>query len=111
MACRVAPRKLSKMLPAIPEIALISGSVASDLRSPCSIQKQRPSENAPRKEAAIPRALMPPDVPGATHFPVVIRRGGDELSTPSSVAQVSALAAASAPVKPIFNSRRARVED
>ena len=42
---------------------------------------------------------MPPDAPRSTTLPVVMRRGGFELSTPSSVAQVSAFTAAMAPAK------------
>ena len=100
MACSVAPKKLSKRLPAIPLISAMSGMGASDLRNPCQAQKKTPSEHAPRLDAAVPRGVIPPDVPGATGLPVVIRRGFAALSMPSSVAQVSAFAVASAPVKP-----------
>src|SRR5437588_10857359 len=110
MACTVAPRKLSKMLPAMRPVRPLSGGAASDLRNPCKIQNQRPWQSAPRNEAVVPSKVIPPDVPGATRLPEVIKRGGDELSTPSSVAQVSALAAASAPVNPAFSSLRAHNE-
>ena len=79
---------------------------ASDLRKPCPTQKKNPREHAPRADAAIPSSVTPPELPGAIGLPLVIKRGDDGLSTPSSVAQVSALAVASAPVKPAFARRR-----
>src|SRR5581483_481306 len=100
MACMVAPSKLSKKLPARPLVSATSDMGASDLRKPCHVQKKKPCDHPHRLAAATPNKVMPPDVPGATGRPVVIRRGFDALSTPSSVAQVSALAVASAPVKP-----------
>jgi len=48
----------------------------------------------PEKAACVPSRLTPPDVPTSTILPFVINRGGVRLSTPSSVAHVSALAAA-----------------
>src|SRR6266849_1096668 len=106
MACSVAPRKLSKQLPTMPLISARRGAGASDLRKPCPAQKKNPREYAPRADAAIPSSVTPPEVPGTTGWPLVIKRGDDTLSTPSSVAQVSAVAAASAPVKPAFATRR-----
>src|SRR5579859_3828791 len=108
MACTVAPSKLSQRLPARPLTSAISGAGALDLRIPCHTRKKTPSEYAPRLDAAIPGAVMPPEVPGATGLPLVIRRGLDALNTPTSVAQVSALAVASAPVKPACAMRRVR---
>src|ERR1700730_11487804 len=108
MACNVAPSKLSKKLPAIPLMSATNGAGARDLRNPCHTQKKNPSEKAPRPDAAVPSGVIPPDVPGATGRPVVIKRGFDALNTPSSVAQVSALAVASAPVKPARPGRRVR---
>src|SRR5450756_2824922 len=55
---------------------------------------------APASAASRPTRLTPPEVPRSTGLPVVIKRGEFGLSTPSSVAQVSALAAASAAVAP-----------
>src|SRR5450759_693433 len=106
MACNVAPSKLSKKPPAIPLMSAINGAGAGDLRNPFHAQKKKPSEPAPRLDAAVPSRVIQPDVPGATSRPVVIRRGFDALNTPSSVAQVSALAVASAPVKPAWARRR-----
>src|SRR6266849_3318891 len=106
MACSVAPSKLSMQLPTMPLINARSGKGASDLRKPCHAQKKKPIEHAPRADAAIPSSVTPPEVPGTTGWPLVIKRGADALSTPSSVAQVSAVAAASAPVKPAFATRR-----
>src|SRR5579859_2441162 len=108
MACSVAPSKLSQRLPTRPLKSATNGAGALNLRIPCHTRKKAPSEYAPRLDAAIPGAVMPPEVPGATGLPVVIRRGLDALNTPSSVAQVSALAVASAPVKPACARRRVR---
>ena len=79
---------------------------ASGLRKPCPAQKKNPRELAPKADAAIPSSVTAPEVPGATGLPLVIKRGDDVLSTPSSVAQVSAVAVAIAPVKPAFAMRR-----
>jgi hypothetical protein len=49
---------------------------------------------APPRAARVPKSEMAPDVPFSTAFQVVIRRGWVGLSTPSSVAQVSAFTAA-----------------
>src|SRR6266566_6521613 len=106
MACSVAPRTLSKTLPPMPLIRARRGAVASDLQKPCVAQKKNPREDAPRADAAIPNSVTPPEVPGETGLPLVIKRGDGALSTPSSVAQVSAVAVASAPVKPAFAIRR-----
>src|SRR3990172_8991958 len=50
---------------------------------------------APPAAASVPKMEMAPDVPCSTAFQEVINRGRVGLSTPSSVAQVSALTAAS----------------
>jgi hypothetical protein len=55
--------------------------------------------NAPATAAALPAPVIAPDVPASAGRPVVIMRGGALLSTPISVAHVSAVAAASAPVQ------------
>lgn len=49
------------------------------------------------ESAGLPRTVTPPDVPGDTICSLVRARGGAELSVPTSVAQVSAVAAARAP--------------
>src|SRR6266496_1759290 len=106
MVWRVAPRKLSKPLPTMPLKSARKGVSASDLRKPSHAQIKKPREHAPRADAAIPKSVTPPEVPGATCLPFVIKRGDALLSVPSSVAQVSAVAVASAPMKPIFALRR-----
>ena len=63
-------------------------------------------EDAPRADAAVPNGVIPPEVPGATGIPFVIKRGCVVLNVPNSVAQVSAVAVASAPTKPDFVRRR-----
>src|SRR5579875_3970 len=104
MACTVAPSKLSKKLPASPLSSATNGSDANDRGNRCKPQKTRPSEKAPSAEAVVPSSVIPPEVPGETRFPDVIKRGSCLLSTPNSVAQVSALAVANAPVKPACNN-------
>src|SRR5215469_6906900 len=94
MACQVAPSQLSKRLPISPLSKAIGGN-AHDVRPLFSNRKTSPSENAPLAAAAVPNGVIPPDVPGSVVLPVVIRRGAVVLSTPSSVAHVSAVAVAS----------------
>src|SRR2546426_6374651 len=53
--------------------------------------------SAPATPPAVPSAVIPPEAPRVTRAPVVIRRGANGEKAPSSVAQVSAAAAASAP--------------
>src|SRR5690242_19203730 len=52
---------------------------------------------APAMPPAVPRVVIPPDVPAGTGAPVVRSRGGMGENAPISVAQVSAVAAARAP--------------
>ena len=63
---------------------------------------------APASAASEPLAVIPPDTPMETDLPLVIRRGCRELSTPSSVAQVSAFAAANAPAPATAGDSRRR---
>lgn len=49
---------------------------------------------APANAAAVPKSEMPPEVPVGTLLKFKIDRGSDFDSTPISVAQVSAVAAA-----------------
>src|SRR5437588_11936242 len=98
MAWSVVPRTLSEQLPTMPLRSASRG--VSDLRKLSPAQKKDPREHAPRADAAMPRGVTPPEVPGATGLPLVIKRGEVLLSVPSSVAQVSAVAVASAPMKP-----------
>src|SRR5437763_13505265 len=53
---------------------------------------------APATPPADPSAVIPPEAPLVTRAPLVISRGGNGENDPISVAQVSAVAAASAPV-------------
>src|SRR5437667_5077583 len=53
--------------------------------------------SAPTTPPAVPLAVIPPDAPRLTRAPVVMRRGANGEKAPSSVAQGSAAAAASAP--------------
>src|SRR5438045_9489792 len=76
------------------------GVSASDLRKPSAAQKEKPRVHAPKAVAAIPRGVTPPEVPGATGLPLVIKRGDALLSVPSAGAQVSAVAVAGAAMKP-----------
>ena len=56
----------------------------------------------PAREASVPIAEIPPEVPFSTGLRrSVISRGGAVFSAPSSVAHVSAFTAASAPANPI----------
>ena len=48
----------------------------------------------PRKEAIMPKKVIPPDLPGETFLKVVIRTGSDLDKIPISVPQVSAVTAA-----------------
>src|SRR5437588_610200 len=84
----------------MPLISARRGVSASDLRKPLTAQKKNPREHAPSADAAIPRGVTPPEMPGVTSLPVVIKRGDALLSVPNSVAQVSEVAVASAPMKP-----------
>ena len=62
-------------------------------------------EAAPAAEAKRPAQLTPPDVPTGTGLPVTIERGRRLARDPISVAQVSAVAVASAPPNPESTSR------
>lgn len=50
--------------------------------------------NDPRKEAEVPKNVIPPDFPGETFLKVVIKTGWDLDKIPISVPQVSAVTAA-----------------
>ena len=52
--------------------------------------------NDPRKEAIMPKKVIPPDLPGETFLKVVIKTGSDLDKIPISVPQVSAVTAAKA---------------
>src|SRR6266566_3802026 len=104
MAWSVVPRTLSEQLPTMPLKSASRG--VSDLRKLSPAQIKKPREHAPRADAAIPKSVTPPEVPGATGLPFVIKRGDALLSVPSSVAQVSAVAVAIAPMKAVFARRR-----
>src|SRR5258707_11125067 len=90
MACTVAPRRLSKKLPANPLNSATSGNDASDLRKPCSAQKTSPNDSAPRKAALVPGKVIPPEVPAGTPLPGVIKRGWGGLNNPKLVGPGSA---------------------
>lgn len=104
MAWTVAPSNESKREPASPA-KVISGksdqlAVSSDARRAMSAE--------PAREARVPTRETPPEVPFSTRLRMsVIMRGGDGFKTPSSVAHVSALTAASEaanPIQPMFES-------
>lgn len=48
----------------------------------------------PRKEAELPKKVIPPDLPGETFLKLVIKIGSDLDKIPISVPQVSAVTAA-----------------
>src|SRR5512138_713725 len=97
MAWTVAPRRESKSEPASPA-KVISGK--SDQLSVNS-EAGKAITAAPNSEAPVPQTEMPPEVPFSTCLRrSVIIRGGVGFNTPNSVAQVSALTAASEAAKP-----------
>lgn len=104
MACAVAPRNESKSEPASPAKVIGKKSdqlaVNNDARAAISAE--------PANEASVPTRETPPEVPFSTRLRgSVIMRGGVRFKTPSSVAHVSALTAASEaanPIQPMFES-------
>ncbi len=79
----------SALVVAASVIGVVTGAAA---------QPKTPISTPPASEAARPSGETAPEVPGSTGCPVVTSRAGRRLSTPSSVAQVSAVTAASAPL-------------
>ncbi len=64
---------------------------------------------APTADAARPATVTPPDAPGAVGRNVRIDRGRARERDPISVAQVSAVAVATAPPNPAMKSERIRL--
>ena len=97
MACTVAPSSESKREPPRParEISGKSNQLPVNRAAGNAIRQ------APNSDAKVPHNEIPPEVPFSTRFfKSVIMRGGVGFRTPSSVAHVSALTAASAAAKP-----------
>jgi len=90
----VAPKIESKSAPSKPAKEMIP----NPLQLPpvgVSMEARMAMKIAPPAAEIVPRNEIAPDVPRSTGFQEVITRGRDGLSTPSSVAHVSALTAAS----------------
>src|SRR5207237_7433573 len=79
--------------PAIPPVT----TAIHEIPHPASIAPAA-AETAPASDAMLPGSETAPDVPVGTLFPDVMSRGLAAASVPISVAQVSAAAAASAPI-------------
>src|SRR5712692_4370395 len=62
---------------------------------------------APTTPPAVPRTVIPPELPRGTRAQVVMTRGGKGENAPISVAHVSAVAAASAPAAALQDPNRA----
>src|SRR5690606_22819010 len=71
----------------------------------------KPIKTAPARPAPVPGADTAPDCPGAAGRPVVMMTGGRLDKTPSSVAHVSAAAAATAPLAATCDARRPRTSE
>lgn len=104
MAWTVAPRNESKSEPARPPKVISGNSDQFAVNNDASA-----AINAePAREASVPTREIPPEVPFSTRLrKSVIMRGADGFNTPSSVAHVSALTAASEaanPIQPMFDS-------
>ena len=97
MACTVPPRKESKSEPANPERVINGNRNQLSVRS----EARKAIKADPVNEASVPINEIPPEVPFSTILRrSVIMRGGFGFNTPSSVAHVSALTAASAAANP-----------
>lgn len=94
----MAPSRLSQSIPAEPASAVENAGAIP------SRPQIAPHSRAPKSPAAVPSGVTPPEEPGATRPPVVRRRGAPPHRRPTSVAQVSAQAVATAPA----NAERAR---
>src|SRR5258708_478564 len=101
MAWIVAPSNESNSEPSNPLIEITSNI---DQLIPFGDRNaaNMPIKAAPRNAAQVPYHETPPDAPGSTRLSrFVTTLGGVGFNTPSSVAHVSALTAASAPANPI----------
>src|SRR5262245_39671154 len=99
MAWTVAPSSESTSEPSRP-LAVMSKNKCSP-PSDDQTAGNRAITAEPNRAAPVPNNEIPPEVPLSTRLPgSVIRRGGEGFNTPSSVAQVSALTAASAAANP-----------
>src|SRR3990172_3382026 len=97
MACTVAPKYESKKLPKNPVVVAIRNT--GNPTACGTSQAKTPMNKAAEKANKLPNTDTAPEVPGGTVLPVVIKRGGVLLSTPNSVAQVSAFTVARAAAK------------
>jgi hypothetical protein len=91
-ACNTAPRRESASPPANPP----SAAAAKGTGQWASVATA-PMNTAPPAPAIVPIRVMPPDVPGGTLLAEIIETGSPPASVPTSVDQVSAADAASAP--------------
>src|ERR1700690_1157519 len=99
MACTVAPSHESKSEPSRPP--KITHRNPDARLSGVRRAERAPIKPAPRRAALVPYNETPPEVPRSTGFSkLVIRRGRSGSKPPSSVAHVSALAAATAAANP-----------
>src|SRR5690606_643589 len=102
--CTVAPRTLSAAMPRKPPAAAptakgsaAGGGAPNGWPRAAAAAHVKPIKTAPARPAPVPGADTAPDCPGAAGRPVVMMTGGRLDKTPSSVAHVSAAAAATAP--------------
>ena len=100
----VAPKKESTKLPVSPAIEIAANKNQSDevlfRKASGSINTPGIAINSAATNAASdPNSDTPPDVPRSITFPETMWIGGFMLSTPISVAQVSAFTAAIEPQK------------
>src|SRR5439155_12476424 len=92
----VAPSSESASMPATPAPVRVANPGATPRgASACA---SHAITRAPATPPSVPRAVIPPDVPRVTRRPEVMRRGGKGEKAPTSVAHVSAAAAAMAPL-------------
>src|SRR5947208_2571919 len=97
--CTVAPRTESATMPNTPAAVPVANPAAMLTVPRGATSCASPAMSAaPTTPPADPSTVIPPEVPRDTSAPVVISRGGTREKDPISVAQVSAVAAAKAPV-------------
>src|SRR5690606_34574082 len=93
-SCTRAPSKLSVTEPTMPAAAQ---DRAVAIRHPMVLGATAAIGTDAARDAARPAGVMAPDSPGAAFRPVVRLRGSPPQRVPTSVAQVSAAAAATLP--------------
>lgn len=99
---RTAPRILSIKQPKVPEITEIFIAIKGSEMIP-NRNEAIPIIPAPTIAAEVPKMDIAPSVPGGTFLKVVIKRGS--WRTPISLANVSAVAVATAPMNPPAKGR------